>query len=267
MKIAIISDIHGNLLALQAVLTDIARQGVAQTVNLGDILSGPLQPAETADLLMEQNFPTIRGNHERQLLALLQQPAGAIDPATSDGYAASQISSAQAAWLEALPVSMELNSDVWLYHGTPQSDLQYWLETVVPGFAQGNGPGVRAATPAEVAERMGSATHPVMLCGHTHLPRRVACGDVLVVNPGSVGLPAYDDDHPYPHVIENGAPHARYALLEKTRQGWQVDLRAVPYDHLAQARVATRRQRPDWAHALATGRMPHKAFAMKEIAD
>ena len=85
MKHAVISDIHSNLLALEAVLSDIARQGVDQTVNLSDILSGPLQPSETADLLMAQNFPTIRGNHERQLLALLQQPAGAIDPATSDG--------------------------------------------------------------------------------------------------------------------------------------------------------------------------------------
>ena len=144
---------------------------------------------------------------------------------------------------------LELNSDVWLYHGTPRSDVQYWLETVVPGFAQGNGPGLRAATPAEVVERMGSATHPVMLCGHTHVPRLVQCqtkdASVLVVNPGSVGLPAYDDDHPYPHVIENGAPHARYAVLEKTRRGWLIDLRAVPYDHLVQAKVATRRQRPD----------------------
>ena len=74
MKLAVISDIHGNLLALRAVLADIARQGVDQTVNLGDILSGPLQPAETADLLMTCNFPTIRGNHERQLLALLDRP-------------------------------------------------------------------------------------------------------------------------------------------------------------------------------------------------
>ena len=259
MKLAVISDIHGNLPALQAVLADIARQGVDQTLNLGDILSGPLQPAETAELLMAQDFVTIRGNHERQLLALLAQPAGAIDLADSDGYAASQISAAQAAWLESLPVSMEFNSDVWLYHGTPRSDLEYWLETVVPGFAQGNGPGVRAATPAEVAERMGGATHPVMLCGHTHVPRLVQCGGALVVNPGSVGLPAYDDDHPYPHVIENGAPHARYALLEKTRHGWQLDLRAVPYDHLAQARVAARRGRPDWAQALACGFMTRSA--------
>ena len=259
MRIAVISDIHGNLLALQAVLADIGRAGVDQTVNLGDILSGPLQVAETADLLMASNFPTIRGNHERQLLAVLGQSAGQIDPLDSDGYAATQVSPAHVAWINALPVSMALDSDVWLCHGTPGSDLQYWLETVVPGFEQGQGPGVRAASLDEVAERLGSVTSPVVLCGHTHVPRLVQCGDTLVVNPGSVGLPAYDDNHPYPHVVENGAPHARYAVLEKSRQGWQVELRAVPYDHLAQARVAAEHQRPDWAHALATGFMPRPA--------
>ncbi len=257
MKLAVISDIHGNLLALQAVLADIARQGADQTVNLGDILSGPLQPFETAELLMAHHFPTIKGNHERQLLAVLDQPTEQIDPASTDGYAATQVSPVHAAWIKALPTSLALNSEVLLCHGTPDSDLQYWLETVVPGFAQGDSPGVRAATAAEVQARLGSATRAVVLCGHTHVPRVMQCqakhANMLIVNPGSVGLQAYDDLHPYPHVIENGAPHARYALLEKTGQGWHVDLRAVPYDHLAQARVAAQRMRPDWAYALATG--------------
>ena len=97
MKIAIISDIHGNLLALQAVLADITRQGVDQTVNLGDSLSGPLQPAETADLLMAQGFPTIKGNHERQLLAARALPAAQVDLRGSDGYAAAQVSAAHIA--------------------------------------------------------------------------------------------------------------------------------------------------------------------------
>ena len=255
MKIAIISDIHGNLLALQAVLADIARQGVDQTVNLGDSLSGPLQPAETADLLMAQGFPTIKGNHERQLLAARALPAAQADLFDSDGYAAAQVFPAQLAWLGALPTQLALSSDVWLCHGTPASDLQYWMETVVPGFGQHGNPGVRAATHEEVAERLGSCAYPVVLCGHTHVPRIVQCGQTLIVNPGSVGLPGYSDDHPFAHVIENGAPHARYAVLEKTGSGWQVDLRAVPYDHLAQARVAESRQRPDWAQALATGFM------------
>ena len=255
MKLAVISDIHGNLLALRAVLADIARQGVDQTVNLGDILSGPLQPAETADLLMAQNFPTIRGNHERQLLALLDRPDRPLEPATSDGYTAGRLSPAQVVWLKALPASLALSGEVLLCHGTPGNDLHYWLETVVPGFAQGEGPGGRAATLGEVAARMGKLAHSLVLCGHTHVPRLVQCGDVLIVNPGSVGLPAYEGAHPHPHVIENGAPHARYALLEKTAQGWHVDLRAVPYDHMAQSRVAASRMRPEWAHALATGFM------------
>ncbi len=256
MKLAVISDIHGNLLALRAVLADMTRQGVDEIVNLGDILSGPLQPAETADLLMEQNFPTIRGNHERQLLALLDCPDRQFDPATSDGYTAGCLSPAHRAWLQALPVSLALSDEVLLCHGTPGNDLQYWLETVVPGFAQGEGPGVRAATQAEVAARMGKVSHSLVLCGHTHVPQLVQCGDTLIVNPGSVGLPAYADADPYPHVIETGTPHARYALLEKSGHGWHVDLRAVPYDHMAQAHVAASRQRPDWAHALATGCMP-----------
>lgn len=258
MKIAIISDIHGNLLALQAVLADITRQGVDQTVNLGDSLSGPLQPAATADLLMAQGFPTIKGNHERQLLVARALPAAEADPLDSDGYAAAQVSAAHIAWLGALPTQFALNSDVWLCHGTPASDLQHWLETVVPGFGQHGNPGVRAATADEVAARLGDCAYPVVLCGHTHVPRVVQCGQTLIVNPGSVGLPGYQGNHPFAYVIENGSPHARYAVLEKTGSGWQVDLRAVPYDHLAQARVAESRQRPDWALALATGFMrPH----------
>lgn len=165
------------------------------------------------------------------------------------------MSAAHIAWLDALPAQFALNDDVWLCHGTPASDLQYWMETVVPGFGDHGHPGVRAATAGEVATRLGECTYPVVLCGHTHVPRIVQCGQTLIVNPGSVGLPGYSDDHPFAHVIENGAPHARYAVLEKTGSGWQVDLRAVPYDHLAQARVAESRQRPDWARALATGFM------------
>ena len=68
-----------------------------------------------------------------------------------------------------------------------------------------------------------------MLCGHTHTPRiaRVvhdeghdSTGATLVVNPGSVGVPAYDDDHPHEHRVETGSPHARWALIERDAGGW-----------------------------------------------
>jgi predicted phosphodiesterase len=69
-RIAILSDIHGNLPALEAVIADAEAQGCTGFANLGDSLSGPLWPVETADLLMAQGWPTIAGNHERQLLTL-----------------------------------------------------------------------------------------------------------------------------------------------------------------------------------------------------
>jgi hypothetical protein len=116
--------------------------------------------------------------------------------------------------------------------------------------------GQRAATYAEVLQRAGDAQASLILCGHTHVPRSVLLDDGrLIVNPGSVGLQAYDDDLPYPHKAENGSPHARYAIVERTAGGWAVEHYAVAYDWNAAAEVAQRHGRPDWATALRTGRM------------
>ncbi len=244
MRIAVMSDIHGNLWALDAVLADIARRDVEVTVNLGDILSGPLLPAETAERLMALDLPTIRGNHERQVLEHDPARMGA-----SDRWAHEHIAPGHREWIAALPASMRLHEDVLMVHGTPGSDLVYWMESVDPS-------GQRAATYAEVLQRAGDAQAGLILCGHTHVPRSVLLDDGrLIVNPGSVGLQAYDDDLPYPHKAENGSPHARYAIVERTAGGWAVEQYAVAYDWNAAAEVAQRHGRPDWATALRTGRM------------
>ena len=256
MRIAAISDIHGNLPALNAVLADIERQGVDMIVNLGDILSGPLQPAETADLLMARGLPTITGNHERQLLALHAR-GEAFSPVDSDGYAASQLAGRYWDWLRGLPAQHRLAPDVLMVHGTPASDLHYFLETATPGFGEHGGNGVRPASLEEVRERLGAVQASLVLCGHTHTPRAMQCGNTLVVNPGSVGVQAYEWNQPQPHRVEIGSPHARYAIVERTGAGsWNVQLRALAYDFEPQARLAQERGRPDWASALATGRMP-----------
>jgi predicted phosphodiesterase len=150
-------------------------------------------------------------------------------------------------------------------HGTPTSDLHYWLETVTDDFGQRGSPGVRAATAAEALQRLGRGEHTerasLIVCGHTHVPRvmTLALPDdrraITVVNCGSVGLPAYDDEHPHPHHIETGSPHARYALMRRAAQGWHVELRCVSYDAEPMARLAEQRDRPEWAGALRTGRM------------
>lgn len=264
MRIAAISDIHGNLPALRAVLDHIARQGADVIVNLGDILSGPLQPRETADFLMGRpDIVTIAGNHERQVLALWDDPSRPRDPASSDGYTVLQLEPRHADWLRSLPPVHWLADDVLLVHGTPGSDLVYWMESVVPGLGVDGGSGMRPATAQELAQRLatreGVQAASLVLCGHTHVPRAMRSGGTLVVNPGSVGLQGYEDVHPLPHRMEIGSPEARYAIVERTPQGWAVTHHAVPYDCEPQARLAADRGRPDWAAALATGRLPAAA--------
>src|SRR5574337_2115363 len=244
-RIAAISDIHGNLPALDAVLADIARRDCNLIVNLGDIVSGPLFPAETADRLMALDLPTIRGNHERQLLEQSPERMGA-----SDAHAHACLNSGQFDWLRSLPTELRLNDGVHLCHGTPGSDLEYFLEDIGPH-------GRHAAGSAAVQRRAGSIDAGLILCGHTHTARAMQLADGrMVVNPGSVGLQAYAWDQPLPHVMESGSPHARYAIAESSGRGWSVEFHLLAYDWEAVARVADRHGRPEWAHALRYGRMP-----------
>ncbi|MCF7220884.1 metallophosphoesterase family protein [Marilutibacter chinensis] len=254
MRLAAVSDIHGNLPALSAVIADIRGRDCDVVVNLGDILSGPLWPAETADLLLSQDWPTIRGNHERELLETPREAMG-----TSDAHAFDALRDEHRAWLAGLPPTRRLATDgpgaeVFLCHGTPDDDMAYFVESPAPGEA-------RAASPEEVAARSGGNPARVILCGHTHRPRIVPLPDGrLVVNPGSVGLQAIhirggaDGIDGPPHAIQTGSPQARYALLERDARGWHARIVEVEYDHLAAAERAARNGRPDWAHALATGR-------------
>ncbi|MEO7467915.1 MAG: metallophosphoesterase family protein [Sphingobium limneticum] len=244
MRIAVISDIHGNIAALDAVLADIATRDVDLIVNLGDICSGSLFPSKTADRLMPLALPTIRGNHERQLVTLPRDRMG-----QSDLYATERLRPDQLAWLGGLPTSLRIADDVLLVHGTPDSDLTYFLETVTED-------GLREATLSEVEQRAGDTDAAVILCGHTHLARNVRLTDGrLIVNPGSVGLPAYGDDRPFPHVVESGSPHARYAVITRAEGRWSAELITVDYDWEATAQDAEANGRPDWTQALRTGRV------------
>ena len=242
MKMAAISDIHGNLSALDAVLADIARRGVDLVVNLGDILSGPLLPRETADRLMALNFPTIRGNHERQLLAADLDGMG-----ESDRHAAKAITHHQREWLAALPATLSVTDGIFLCHATPDSDVECFLENIRNGE-------LIPAPLAEIEERARSSQASLIWCGHTHIPRVVySRSRQVIVNPGSVGIQAYEGHHPIPHVVEVGSPHARYAIAERAAGGWTVELIAVPYDWEGAARIAERNGRPGWAAPLRTG--------------
>ena len=244
MRIAVIADTHGNLLALQAVLAQVRATAPDLLVNLGDLVSGPFDPAGSADAQMALGCPTVAGNHERQVLA---DSTGA-----SDAFARKLLSRSHRDWMAGLPPTLSLaDGEVFACHGSPRGgDLEYLLEDVDSGRT-------RLDTAEAIRSRLqGIGPAQVVLCGHTHTPRVVAVDGVLVVNPGSVGLPGYRDTGAVPHVMETGAPHARYALVERQAGSWTATLHAVPYDHESAARQADRHGRPETAHVVRTGWMP-----------
>ncbi len=246
MKIALISDIHGNIYALEAVMDDILRQNVDFVVNLGDVLYGPIAPKATYDLLQQHDFITIRGNQDRQIAAASADERSA-NPTMQfvwddfDGEVPLN-------WLKNLPVDRQLTPEIYLCHGAPGDDAAYLLEDVQEGY-----PRLRAEE--EILKLLKGWSSQVIICGHTHIARTVTLSSgQLIVNPGSVGLPAYTDEQPVAHSMENGTPHAAYAILAEEKWGWGVRQVNVPYDFCRAAKDAEKRQRSDWAHFLTTGR-------------
>ncbi len=236
-SIAFIADIHGNVWALDAVLADIRRRGIHATFNLGDSLYGPLAPRETAERLMSAGIPSLRGNQDR---ILLEEPGSHPHPTLQ--FVLQSLDGAHFGWLRNQPCTIEYG-DHFLCHGTPSADDVYLTEAV-------NAAGVWLRRSDEIEQMTANVTQRVILCGHSHLPRVIELNNgKLVVNPGSVGLPAYSDDLPFPHRMESGSPHARYAIVEGSR----VELIAVPYDPATAVATARKHGREDWAIALETG--------------
>lgn len=241
MKFAAIADVHGNFIALEAVLADISATGITEVVNLGDHVSGPLEAHRTADLLIERGFLCIRGDQDRRLIELDQT-------GSCNRVDYKQLDRKQLDWLANLPPTMVYRDEVFLCHGSPRADATYWLDRVT-------GDGNIQASPVENVElEAAGIAASLILCGHTHIPRVARLRDGrLVVNAGSVGCPGYTGVKPVLHKVQTGTPDACYAILERTRLGWSTTFRYVPYDHMSMAEMARRNGLPEWASALATG--------------
>jgi predicted phosphodiesterase len=240
MRLGVIADIHGNAAALEAVLQALKRRGVTKVLDLGDSVSGPLWPAETLALLRHAGIPSLRGNHDRWVA---EGGAGA-----SDRFARAALSGPEAAFLGALPMQRRPLPGVLAFHASPGDDEAYLLDEVAEGR-------LRPAPAATVASRLGPTEETLILCAHSHQAtiRELPDGRVIV-NPGSVGMPAYADPAAPAHASETGAPHARFAVLELEAGRLQsAELVALAYDHQAAAARAAANGRPDWAHWLATG--------------
>lgn len=245
MRLAVIADVHGNVLALDAVLADLGRRGGADlVVDLGDRVSGPLWPAETLDRFEAQGIPGVRGNHDR----IVGEAARRKGLGRSDRLAWERLSPGRRAALAALPARMAPGPGVVALHARPGRDDANLIETVRGGRQA-------RARPRRIARRLrglaGEAR--LILTGHSHRPDlvRLSTG-ALVLNPGSVGLQAALVAEPA-HAMETGTPDARYAIVELADGPPAVALLAVPYDHEAAARQAEANGAPDWASCLRTG--------------
>jgi diadenosine tetraphosphatase ApaH/serine/threonine PP2A family protein phosphatase len=150
--------------------------------------------------------------------------------------------------MSALPPVLPLEGgEVFLCHATPYNDVDCYLEDLVERE-------LRPAPIRRIEERTKGCEASLIFCGHSHIPKLVhlSSGQVIV-NPGSVGIQAYEGHDPGPHRVEMGAPHARYALAERRGNRWAVEFFAVTYDWEAAARLAGQRGRQDWVRALRTG--------------
>jgi len=240
-RFAAISDVHGNSLALKAVLANLVQRGISSIVNLGDAVDGPLDPAGTADLLIAQGIPTVRGNGER---LILDSSPGVSTP-TFD-FVRETLQNEHLRWLEGLPETLDWY-DAFLFHASPDSDQRYLLWEKQTA-------GLLPRSPAGIQSALEGVSRKLVLCGHDHVPsaHRLPSG-TLVVNPGSVGLQAYTDDVPCHHVMQAGSPHARYSILTRTETGWKVEPIEVEYDWESAAGLAERNGRPDWTAWLLSG--------------
>ena len=202
-RVAVLSDIHGVLPALEAVLAEPEVAAAGRIVLTGDITAGP-QPAEVVDLLREQGDRVLwlSGNADRELVEYRRGERTEIpDPIAP--YAATALRSDQIDFLSTLPKTLTLPvrglGKVLFCHATPRDDEEVVLVDSRPSRW--------AEVLADLAEDIRT-----VVCGHTHMPYvRLAHGR-LIVNPGSVGMPY-------------GRTGAHWCLL-----GPGTDLRVTPYD-------------------------------------
>lgn len=209
MRIAAFSDVHGDADRLRRVLTRIEGERPDIIANLGDAFAGDLFPREVAELIGNLPMVTVRGNHER----IMAGPVATMP--RRDRAAVEALGEGELKWIRQLRPTARPRPDVLLVHGSPRDDTIGILETATPA-------GLRAATDAEIAERLDGYDSRLVLCGHTHVPRiyRRPCGQ-LIVCPGSVHRPLIRNNSV---LAAAGADAACYAIATDERGHWRAEL-------------------------------------------
>ena len=243
---AIISDIHGNLLAFEAVLRDIKSRGIEKIINLGDHFFGALEPERVAGLIRQNPMLCISGNTDREILQAIDGDftKDGMDRVTAD------LSEQSIAWLRSLPKTSTCNGLFFVCHGTPGSDDEYLLEKVTPH-------GVFVYNDEELVSKTANIKERIILCGHSHVNRVIyLSNDKIILNPGSVGLPAYLGTGEHRFAMESMTPHAKYAIVTADSDNISIEQVLCAYDWHKASEAARKNGNEKWAQFLLYGRMP-----------
>ena len=219
MQIAIISDVHGNLVALDAVLADINRKEIDQIVCLGDVAAIGPQPCQVLARLESLGCLCVMGNHDAELLALAEGKNSLEGPPLVVEWVewcADQLTTGDFEYLRSfqplVDVSLDATTNLLCFHGSPRSNAEYIL----------------AGTPAsELEEMLTGYTAKVMACGHTHMQMLRRYAERTIVNAGSVGWPLEGLPFPdAPHFM----PWSEYAIVSWIDRNLSIELNRISID-------------------------------------
>lgn len=207
MRIAVLSDIHGNLLALDACLADLASQGGAEAIVVaGDLcLDGP-KPKKVMQRLEEIGASCVRGNTDRYLSEDTSHEECDPTQTAQIAWTRHELGERWLGWLRELPFALRIGEDdnqLLIVHANPKTDDEHlWPD----------------ADESALSRLIGDETATAIAFGHLHLPYVRVWRGKLLVNVASVGLP------------KDGDPRACYAILTERDGGWQVKHRRVVFD-------------------------------------
>jgi predicted phosphodiesterase len=234
-RLAVISDVHGNLVATRAVLADIDAAGAPAIVAAGDLTGFGPETEGVVDLLRERGARMIRGNHEQDYVARWDRADAPPEWRRDRRYAGfaltmQRLGPERRAYLAGLPDRLSVDDATMVVHGSPRHARE----------------GLLAGDPdEELAARYAGERAALAFCGHTHRPLIRRLPGLTVVNVGSVGLSL------------DGDPRAAYALAEREPGQppgqWRVEIRRVAYDLDAAVRAydnGYRRAAPEYVDLI-----------------
>ncbi len=244
MRIAIISDIHGNLVSLEAVLADIDQQGVDQIICLGDVAALGPQPGDVVAQVRALDCACVMGNHDDDLLNLdLVRENTNMTPWEVEltNWCAGQLSEADFEYLRSfqswVEIPLDTQATLLCFHGSPRSNIEQILATT-PG--------------AELDQMLLGRAATVMAGGHTHVQMLRQHKGVMILNTGSVGCPV--EQMPF-EGLPRYLPWAEYAIVDWTDGVLGIELRRVPIDLDTIKQAALASDMPDaaaWAELWIT---------------